>query len=377
MKLLQKILVPVDFSESSLNAFRYALEVSEVFNSEIIVFNVIKEENLSKETEEMILDTLRNRFEESMKDLNPSTKIRVGFQIGRGVVFEQIIRTAINEDINVIIAGAGSDSDNEHYKLSISMEKLMRKSQVPLWVVKNSDKMPVNRILCPVDFSDASTRALNNAIILASKLNAKLSVMYVFTPINIQSVRIQGDNVKENEILREKQTREFTEFLSGFNLNEISHEELFKEGQPHQVIHSVIAEENYDLLMMGTTGRTGLSRIFMGSVTEKVTRELPCSMITTKSRDITRTYFESNLGEIETYIQKAKHFQEKGEYTKSIEYYLQGLKQFPDNIPMLIGLIKSYRENGDMEQARFFSDYARDVVTRVWGKDFIEKLGLD
>ncbi len=30
-----------------------------------------------------------------------------------------------------------------------------------------------------------------------------------------------------------------------------------------------------------------------------------------------------------------------------------------------------------MEQARFFSDYARDMVTRVWGEDFIEKLGLD
>ncbi len=377
MKLLQKILVPFDFSESSTNTLQHAVEVSKAFNSEIIVLNVMKEENLSEKTENLLKDTLKNRFEESLKDLDSSVKKQVSFQIGKGVVFEQIIRIAIREDINVIIAGAGTDADNEHYKLSIVMEKLIRKSQIPLWVIKNSDKMPFRKILCPVDFSDASSRALNNAIILASKFNAELSVMYVFTPINILSPRMQVDNEQENRIQRKRLNKEFEEYLSGFNLNGITHKVLLKEGQPHQIILSTIEKENFDLLMMGTTGRTGISRIFMGSVTEKVTRELPCSFITTKSKDITRTYFESNLGEIETYIQKAKHYHEKGEYAKSIEYYLEGLKQFPDNIPMLTGLIQSYTKNGDHHKAAFFNDYARDVISRIWGEEFIEKLGFN
>ena len=178
-------------------------------------------------------------------------------------------------------------------------------------------------------------------------------------------------------ILKKKHSGEFKKYLSGFSLNEVSYKVLFKEGQPHEVIHSTIAGENFDLLMMGTTGKSGLSRIFMGSVTEKVTRELPCSFITMKSRDITRTFFESNLGEIETYVQKAKQSQERGDYAKSIEYYTEGLKQFPDNIPMLLGLIKAYRKSGDQVQADFFKEYARDVVNRIWGEEYIEKLGLE
>jgi nucleotide-binding universal stress UspA family protein len=377
MKLLQKILVPIDFSESSINSLQHAVKVSEAFNSEIIVLNVMKEESLSEKTESLLKDSLKTRFEESTKALDASTKKRISFQIEKGVVFEQIIRIAIKEDINVIIAGAGADTDNEHYKLSTVMEKLMRKSQIPLWVIKKSEKIPFRKILCPVDFSDASTRALNNAIILASKFNAELSVMYVFTPINIQSPRMQVDNEQENRIQKKRLSKEFEEYLSGFNLNEISHKVFLKEGQAHQVILSTIEKENFDLLMMGTTGRTGISRIFMGSVTEKVTRELPCSFITTKSKDITRSYFESNLGEIETYIQKAKHYHENGEYAKSIEYYSEGLKQHPDNIPMLTGLIQSYTKNGDHNKAVVFTDYARDVISRLWGEEFIEKLGFN
>lgn len=376
MKLLQKILVPFDFSESSIYTLQYAIEVSEAFNSEIIVLNVMQEENLSENTENLLKDAINIRFEDSLKALDPSKKKRVSFQIGKGVVFEQIIRISLREDINVIIAGAGTDEENENYKLSTDMEKLLRKSQIPLWVIKNSDKIQFRKILCPVDFSDASTRALNNAIILASKFNAELSVMYVFTPIDIQSPRIQVDNEQEKKIQKKRLSKEFEEYLSGFNLNGISYKTILKKGQPHQIILSTIEKENFDLLMMGTTGRTGISRIFMGSVTEKVARELPCSFITTKSKDITRTYFESNLGEIETYIQKAKHYHEKGEYAKSIEYYSEGLKQFPDNIPMLTGLIQSYTKNGDHNKAAFFNDYARDIISRLWGEEFIEKLGF-
>jgi universal stress protein E len=377
MKLLQNILVPVDFRESSLNAFRYAIEVAALFNSKVIVLKVIQEKNLSSKTEALLRDSLEKRFDELVSPLNRSVRERITFQIEMGVIFEQIVKTAINEDINVIIAGAGSDADNETYKLSTIMEKLMRKNQVPLWIVRNNDQMPVRKILCPVDFSDASERALNNAITLASKLNAELSVLNVFTPINIQSPRMQVDNAEENTRLEKRQKEEHEEFLGRFDLKKLPVQLLFDQGDPHHLIRSTIDKGGYDLLIMGTTGRTGLSRILMGSVTEKVTRELPCSFITTKSKDITRPYYESNLGEIETYLHKARYYHDAGEIEKSIEFYSTGLKQFPDNVPMLIGLMKAYRSIGNEEKADFIRDYAKDVVTRVWGVEYIDIFGLD
>lgn len=377
MKLLQNILVPLDFRESSVNAFKYAAKVSEVFNSNLIVMHVIADRSMSAETEELLLSTVRHRYEELAAMVDPVVSARMELVVQKGVIFEQIVKVAIKRDINVIIAGSGSEVENDRYRLSTILEKLMRKNQVPLWVVRSSDSMPVRKILCPVDFSDASGRAFHNAITLASFLKAELTVLNVFTSLSIQSPRLQVDNEQENKILRKRQQKEFSEFLSGFDTGQVSFKELFLEGVPEKVIRSAVSSGGFDLLIMGTTGRTGLSRILMGSVTEKVTREVPCSFITTKSKDIARTYFESNLGEIETYIQKARQYREEGNYERAIEFFTAGLKQFPDNIPMLTGLMETYRDSGNEVKAAFFRDYAQDVVKRVWGEEYVKKLGLE
>ncbi len=377
MKLLKNILVPVDFRASSINAFHYAAEVAKVFDSNLIVLHVIHEAALSGETEQLLLETVRAKFDALKEEVEPSVGSRIEFVVEKGVIFEQIVQSAIKRDINVIIAGSGSEVKEETYPLSTIIEKLMRKNQVPLWVVKRSDRMPVKKILCPVDFSDASERALNNAITLASRLNAELSVLHVFSPLMVHSPRLKVDHDRENAILRKRQQKEFDDFLSEFSSLKVPFKVLFRDGVPETTIHETIEKGKFDLLVMGTTGRTGLSRILMGSVTEKVTREVPCSFITTKSMDISRTYFESNLGEIETYLQKAGQYRKQGEYEKAIEFYSAGLKQFPDNIPMITGLMGTYSDSGNDAKAAFFRDYARDVVTRAWGEEYIEKLGLD
>jgi universal stress protein E len=377
MKILQNILVPVDFRESSFNAFHYAAKVSQAFHSNLIVLHVIHEESLSAKTEQLLRESIDQKYRELQESADPALAERMEFVVRKGVVFEQILKTAIDREINVVIAGSGSDSEKDPYQLSTIMEKLMRKSQIPLWVVRSSDQMPVKKILCPVDFSDASERALRNALTLASHLNAEITVMHVFTPRYVQSPRFEVDNDRENEILRTQQIKEFETFLDGFKPDSTSWNTLFEEGVPEKTILNTLLTGGYDLLIMGTTGKTGLSRILMGSVTEKVTRELPCSFITVKSQDIARTYFEGNLGEIETYLQKARQHREAGDLEKALEFYSAGLKQFPDNIPMLTGLIDTHSENGNAAKAAFFRDYARDVVTRIWGEEYIGKLGLD
>jgi nucleotide-binding universal stress UspA family protein len=348
-----------------------------LFNSNLIVLHVIQEEKLSEKTEQLLKSSIEHSFQKLREGVHPSIEARMEFHVLKGVVFERIVHMAIERDVNVIIAGAGSDWDDDQPRLSTIIEKLMRKNQVPLWVVKGADRMPARKILCPVDFSDASGRALQNAITLAAHLEAELTVQHVYTPLQIQSPRLQVDNELENEILKKRQNKEFNEFMSGFDMTAISHKRLINQGIPEKVIRTTISKGGYDLLVMGTTGRTGLSRILMGSVTEKVTREVPCSFITTKSQDIARTYFESNLGEIESYLNKASHYRKSGDIDKAIEFYTAGLKQFPDNIPLLNGLIGAYNDSGNQARADFFRDYAKEVVSRVWGEEYIKKLNLD
>lgn len=363
----------MDFNASSVNAFRYAAHVSEVFNSHLILLHVITGEKLSSKTEKMLSGLVQEKYEALQKEIGPAIADRMELVIQQGVIFEQIVRISIKRDVNVIIAGAGKQEGN---RLSTKIEKLMRKSQVPVWLVRNDDKPPVEKILCPVDFSDASVRAMNNAILLASRLNAGLLVMHVYTKIDIQSPRLKVDNEEENRRLLNGKKRELAAFMEKFDLSAVRHEAYLEEGHPEAAIIETIERQETDLLIMGTTGRTGLSRILMGSITEKVTREVPCSFITTKSQDIARTWFESNLGEMETYLQQARQYRSEGNTEKAIACYTAGLKQFPDNIPMLQGLIAVHKESGNEARAAFFRDYAMEVVQRLWGSEYVEKFGL-
>jgi nucleotide-binding universal stress UspA family protein len=373
MKLLQNILVPVDFNPSSIHAIKYAASISGTFNSHLILLHVISAEKLSSQSEVMLKETVREKYDALRSEVGPDIAERMELVIERGVVFEQIIRTSIKRDVNVIIAGTG---DHPEGRLSTMVEKLMRKNQVPLWLVKNHDMPPVKKILCPVDFSDASVRAMNNAILLATKLDAVLTVMHVYTEIDIQSPRLRVDNEEENRRLLENKKTEMAAFIKRFELSAVRHDILLEKGQPDVKILDTLRTQNTDLLIMGTTGKSSLSRILMGSVTEKVTREATCSFITTKSQDIAKNWFESNLGEMETYLQQARQYREVGDTDKAIDCYTSGLKQFPDNIPMLQGLIELHSETGNTARAAFFREYAREVVLRLWGRDYLEKFGL-
>ncbi|MBN1117957.1 MAG: hypothetical protein JXA77_12165 [Bacteroidales bacterium] len=68
----------------------------------------------------------------------------------------------------------------------------------------------------------------------------------------------------------------------------------------------------------------------MGSVTEKVSREMRCSFITTKAIDITDSYFESNLESVESILNSDKESFTKKNYESAIEKYTIALKQYPD-----------------------------------------------
>lgn len=143
-------------------------------------------------------------------------------------------------------------------------------------------------ILCPVDFSEPSKRAFTNAIKIARKFNAKLNIINVWEPLEHVSHRIKIDLDEENASRLKKVKNEMTAFIKEFDLDGVVHKIEIKSGKADEKILNAIKNQHIDLLIMGTNGRTGLSSFFMGSVTEKVIREMPCSFITIKKNDVNK-----------------------------------------------------------------------------------------
>lgn len=374
MRLLQDILVATDFSKSSDRAIQASVLLAKKFKSRIALVYVASEENVSEETKILIEQSIHNKLVELKEQISKEGVNVSDILIERGVAFEKIIQVAQARNVNVIVAGSGSKDKNDNFKLGTTVEKLMRKNQIPLWVVKNEDVKPISKITCPVDFSDASRRALLNAITLAEEFNAELSVLHVFVPVVSTSIRISLNIEEENKSIRNEKEKEFDRFLNEIDFKSVKFTKNLLMGMPDIEIFKAIKQQNTDLLLMGTTGKSSLSKLLMGSITEKVTRELPCSFITTKAKDITDGYLESNLKGIESILNPARNAFKKGDYELAIEEYTIGLKQYPDNIPILLELIDSYKALGNNTKVDFYSDYKNEVLKRIWGDHLLNKL---
>ena len=136
------------------------------------------------------------------------------------------------------------------------------------------------KILLPTDGSKNAERAGAQAIELANLSNADIVVLYVVETNLIESPRLVNYRVSLFDELREegkKVVEDFKERLEESqckgvckNANLIS---MVKEGRPYDVILETINKDNIDLTVMGASGRHGLDRFLLGSVTERVVRE--------------------------------------------------------------------------------------------------------
>jgi nucleotide-binding universal stress UspA family protein len=128
----------------------------------------------------------------------------------------------------------------------------------------------VRKILYPTDFSSYSTQAYFHAVGLAEAYRASLSVAYVFTPGR------DGQTPADASFWRGQ-----LESVRPSN-PKIPVTHVFLDGDPAAELVRYAGDAGIDLIVMGTHGRTGVERLLMGSVAEKVMRDAPCSVLVVK-----------------------------------------------------------------------------------------------
>lgn len=136
--------------------------------------------------------------------------------------------------------------------------------------------LPIRVILHPTDFSERSQHALHMASALARDYQARLVLLHVV----VRPFLAHGEGIippDPTDLYAESQAllNQVTVPISG-----ISVERRLEEGDPPDVILHVAKELPADLIVMGSHGRTGLSRVLMGSTAEQVLRRAPCPVLT-------------------------------------------------------------------------------------------------
>lgn len=298
---IRKILCPTDFSDFSERALEHALVLAKWYGGEVSVLHVIPKVLMPPEAypylseplvpdpkaRERALEEL-GRFVHRARDMGIATEVR----LEEGEAVDEILTLAERLPADLVVMGTHGRRGFERLVLGSVAEKVLRKAACPVMTVAmaregetTSEQGLFKRILCPIDFSTSSTRALEYALSLAKEADAHLTLIHVLEAaledagdMAAFAVSEYRDFLKRNALERLQQAvpEEAREWCEP--------ECLVASGRSHRQILKVAKEQNTDLIVMGVQGRNAVDLALFGSTTHHVVREANCPVLTIRSR---------------------------------------------------------------------------------------------
>lgn len=146
--------------------------------------------------------------------------------------------------------------------------------------------MPWKKILCPVDFSEGSRLSIETAVKMANDSDAELVLVNVLgLPVYyvVEPIAYPPNFVAELAGAAEAGLARWREEAVRLGATNVS-TQLVRGDAAHEII-DLVKRQGFDVIVIGTHGRTGLKHMFLGSVAEKVVRHAPCPVLVVRRSD--------------------------------------------------------------------------------------------
>ncbi len=299
--IVQRILFATDFSEGATGAQQHLLLWAKEWDAEVTLLHVVEVQpgmNLVDPVVHSYVEAQRAQTTFQLTEISAwctENHIPVGIRTNVGTPSQSIVDVAKFCGSDVIMMGTRGMSGLEHLFVGSTAERVIRMAPCPVMAVPDIGKVdstmtarPLDaapryqRIALPVDFSDCSLDALEYAIQVTKKFGATLHVLHVLEPesFGLDFTLRQVEERHHSRDVAESWLSELTTSLRGKGI-ETTYQVL--GGLPRESIISRIREDPSDLMVIGTHGRKGLSRVACGSVAEYVLRHIHCPVLTVKS----------------------------------------------------------------------------------------------
>ncbi len=367
MKLLKKLLVSVDFSDDAQIVVNQAAALAKLFNSRIILIHVVPTA-ISKTCD---LDHLLQPATQSLEKVSGGLQEQ-GVDVESSHVFcaepfEELLYQAERFGVNLVVMGAKDYEPDGETGLGVTTRRVIRKSQKPVWVVHSQTPFPPAAILCAVDFSEASQRALKSAITLARTLNTKLHVLHS----DNDKLRLPGHfeplTTREKIALKRQAVEgEWERFLEAFDFHQVQWEKHLVSGDPRQAILHAVGLLKADLIMLGSIGQNRSSKLQLGSVAEAVIRSSGVSLMTFKNEHAIKLEVDKLLVSITDQFNQGKELLENGLADEAIAFFEQCLREDIMFLPAWEGLAEAYHRLGMKEKAQQALDNMESIKKRLW-----------
>lgn len=144
---------------------------------------------------------------------------------------------------------------------------------------------PLNKIICPTDFSKPALEGLKIGLEMVDKFDAELIVAYVIEPPGWSGMTYAppvSNLVDVSNAIREEAVKQLNKIQSEMIPEHVRYRLLTVEGKPAEEIVKLAREESAGLIVIATHGYSGLHRFVFGSVTERVVRTAKCPVLTVR-----------------------------------------------------------------------------------------------
>ena len=138
--------------------------------------------------------------------------------------------------------------------------------------------MMYKKILVPTDGSEFAKKAEKHALFLSKVSGAEIIAVSVTENNFVNGLPLDDEIYQLNQILKERSEENLKEF-DELNDDDLKITHVIREGSPARVILEVAQEEDIDLIVMGSSGKSGFDRFIMGSVADKVVNSAKCAVL--------------------------------------------------------------------------------------------------
>jgi nucleotide-binding universal stress UspA family protein len=276
---MKKLLVPLDFSDCSLNALKIAYQLAQKAQAQLVLSHVVEPVYsyvgaadgmyLSAEVEQKYIESLVANAQEKIGEIaqNPEfAGVNIEAQVKVGSMFATIQKIIDTEAIDLIVMGTQGVSGIDEILVGSNTEKIVRMATCPVLTIRhNAQVQDFKKIILATDLRSENRVVIEQVQVLQSLLDAHLHLVYVNEPGDFQAQR----TIEERK----------DEFVHFFGLQNYSFQLYCDKSIEAGILH--FAEDiQADLIILLTHQRSGVSHLVAGSIAEDIVNHSPRPVLT-------------------------------------------------------------------------------------------------
>ena len=229
------------------------------------------------------LDAVQARMKEAGQEITRRIEI--------GIPSQAIQTVAQTTAANLLVVGTHGRTGLDHILIGSTAERVVRMAPCPVLAVK-ADKgdtgataiVGIKRIVVAIDLSSCSLDALEYAVQFAKGIGASVTILHAMEPV-AYGLDFSLSHAKEWKRQREYLEERLTILSACLTSFGVKTDHVLKPGMPTDSITSYVTQHGYDLMVMGTHGRRGISHMLVGSIAGAMLRHAPCPVLTVRQFD--------------------------------------------------------------------------------------------